>query len=127
TTCCSRRICRRRGREKSCDDCCATSPKAKHSATRRRLPILAWSRSSRRTTKTESRAWRLQAGEADLDNRTAVDGFHAVAAVLLRAFDRVLRDGQQPIRINHIANRHWHGDDRGADGDRHLTSGAMVR
>ena len=44
TTCCSPPICRRRGREKSCAGCCATSRKARRSATRRRSPIPASSR-----------------------------------------------------------------------------------
>ena len=39
TTSCSRPICRRRARARSCGACCATSPKAARSAIRRRSPI----------------------------------------------------------------------------------------
>jgi acetyl-CoA synthetase len=44
TTSCSRPISRRRVRGKSCGGCCATSPKARRSATPRRSPIRASSR-----------------------------------------------------------------------------------
>ena len=50
STCCSRRTCPRPGRARSCAACCATSPRAARSATRRRSPTRAWSRPSATNT-----------------------------------------------------------------------------
>ena len=58
-------------------------------------------------------------GFAALDGRIAVDALDAVASLLFGAIDGRFGVGDQPFRIDDVADGDLHVDDRGAQRDGH--------